>query len=452
MTNSRDSKRIFGTNGVRGIIGQDMTPDLVYKISKTFGTMRRGRIALGRDSRLSGSTLAAAAKSGLLSSGCEVIDCGILPTPALQYIIKDRLDGGVMVTASHNPPEYNGIKIIEPDGTEMGDENTLKLEQMMYENSVPIVKWNVIGKESNSPQLLEYYVESIVKSFPKDIGNGMTVVVDPGSGPACSSTPKILTRMGCRVLTINGVIDGAFPGRLPEPSEGGLSALADLVKSSKAVMGLAHDGDADRTVFIDEEGRFVEENKEFAIIAQYICERKKGLIVTPVSTSLLVEMVAKEAGCRVEYTPVGSISVARTMRERIRNNENVIFGGEGNGGLIYPEHQFCRDGGMTAAMMVSILAARKMPLSSLIKTLPTRCMLKEKISGKNSTFLMKRIKRKFAGENIDLTDGLKIFRKNCWALIRASGTEPFIRVLIDGPGLEECNSFLEEIMSAISTC
>ena len=187
----------------------------------------------------------------------------------------------------------------------------------------------------------------------------MTVVVDPGSGPACITTPKILEGLGCRVLTVNGVMDGTFPGRLPEPSVEGLKNLADLVVSSRASFGVAHDGDADRAVFIDENGQFIEENAEFAIVAQNICRQKKGVIVTPVSSGQVIEETVRREGSTIQYTPVGSIYVARTMRTLIEKGEPVIFGGEGNGGLIFPDHQFCRDGGMTAAMMVSLLASLK---------------------------------------------------------------------------------------------
>ncbi len=317
MQTTKFQKRLFGTNGVRGIVGKDLTPNLVLTIGEALGTMRKGCIAVGRDTRTSGETLVKAVKSGLLATGCDVVDCGILPTPALQYLIKEQFDGGAMITASHNPPEYNGVKIIEADGTEMGDEETLKLEQLIFEPSFSPESWESIGHEIHAPHLIRKYIQAIVHHFPDRVGSEITVVVDPGSGPACLTTPQILTEMGCRVLTLNGVMDGTFPGRLPEPSSEGLKGLAELVVSSGAAFGVAHDGDADRAVFIDENGRFIEENREFALIAQHICHQKKGTLVTPVSTSLVVEMVAKNEGCTITYTPVGSIYVARTMRSLI---------------------------------------------------------------------------------------------------------------------------------------
>jgi phosphomannomutase/phosphoglucomutase len=450
MQSKKFQKRLFGTNGVRGVAGKDLTPDLALTIGEALGTMRKGCIAVGRDTRTSGDTLVNAVKSGLLSMGCDVVDCGILPTPALQYLVKEDFDGGAMITASHNPPEYNGIKIIEPDGTEMGDEETLKLEHLIFEREFVPRSWEEVGHETYAPHLVQKYINVVVHHFPGKPGSGMTVVADPGSGPSCLTTPQILTGMGCRVLTVNGVMDGTFPGRLPEPSPDGLRTLADLVVSCGAAFGVAHDGDADRSVFIDEKGRFVEENQEFALMARHICHQKKGALVTPVSTSQMVEIVVKNEGCTIYYTPVGSIYVARTMRSLIDQGKQVVFGGEGNGGLIFPDHQFCRDGGMTAAMMVFILASTGKKLSSLINTLPQRTMIKDKISTRHGTEVLEYIKKRYQHETIDLTDGLKIIRKNSWALVRASGTEPIIRIIIDSESGDCGHDFHTELLNHIS--
>ena len=451
MEITKFQKRLFGTNGVRGVVGKDMTPDLVLTIGEALGTMRKGSIAVGRDTRTSGKTLVNAVKSGLLSMGCDVIDCGILPTPALQYLVKEDFDGGAMITASHNPPEYNGVKIIEADGTEMGDEETVKLEHLIFDQvSVPR-SWEHVGHEIQAPHLIRKYIDAIVHHFPDKPGSGMTVVVDPGSGPACLTTPQILTGMGCRVLTINGIMDGTFPGRMPEPSPEGLRTLADLVVSCGAAFGVAHDGDADRSVFIDEKGRFVEENQEFALMARHLCHLKKGALVTPVSTSQMVEIVVKNEGCTIHYTPVGSIYVARTMRSLIEMGEEVVFGGEGNGGLIFPDHQFCRDGGMTAAMMVFILSSTGKSLSSLLHSLPRRSMIKDKISSRRGADVLEYIRKKYMHETLDLTDGIKIIRKDSWALIRASGTEPIIRIIVDSESGGYGHTFHAELMDYISS-
>ncbi len=447
--NSSCSTRLFGTNGVRGIVGVDMTPDLVFSIGAAFGSMRRGIIAVGRDTRTSGEILLHALKAGLLATGCDVVDCGILPTPALQFLIKGQFVGGAMITASHNPPEYNGVKIIEADGTEMGDDETLELERLIADRAFTVQSWDNTGKETRDPNLIDHYIDAIVARFPGSPGSRMLVAVDPGSGPACRTTPEILRRIGCRVLTVNGAMDGTFPGRLPEPSENDLATLSALVISSGADFGIAHDGDADRAVFVDESGRFIEENVELALVARHISRSRKGVIVTPVSTSQLIETVAKEEGCSVVYTKVGSINVARRMHALIREGNTVIFGGEGNGGLIFPEHQFCRDGGMTAAIMVSILAKEKKKLSAIISCLPRRFMVKGKIPTAEAHAVMTGLTGRFSRDTIDRLDGLKIIRGTSWALIRESGTEPLVRIIVESADKEQVTAFYEEVTSAI---
>jgi phosphomannomutase/phosphoglucomutase len=278
----------------------------------------------------------------------------------------------------------------------------------------------------------------------------MLVAVDPGSGPACTTTPEILKMLGCRVLTVNGNADGRFPGRMPEPTPDGLSALSALVISSGASFGVAHDGDADRAVFVDEKGNFVEENQEFALVVQHLCQLQKGIIVTPVSTSQLVEAIALQEGCSVTYTRVGSIYVARTMHSLIKEGKHVMFGGEGNGGLIFPSHQFCRDGGMTAATMVSILASGDAKLSDLVSCLPRRYMIKDKVRSTKAGKVIETLGRAFRHDVTEHTDGIKISRGSTWALIRASGTEPLIRILVESDDKASVELFYHELMDILS--
>ncbi len=449
MTGEKLEKRLFGTNGVRGVVGKDMHPDLALRIGMALGTIRTGRIGVGRDSRTSGPALQSAVEAGLLSTGCDVVDCGVLPTPALQYLVREHFDGGAMITASHNPPEYNGVKIIEPDGTEMGDEETIRLEGILFSEQFAVAGWAEAGVPDAAPSLGREYIDAVTGTFPPGAGKGLVVAVDPGCGAAAHSTAAILTALGCTVHTINATFDGTFPGRLPEPSPEGLEPLATLVRSTRAAFGVAHDGDADRAVFVDDQGRFLEENREFALIADRVCQGKEGWVVTPVSTSKLVEEIASRHGCKVHYTPVGSIYVARTMRRLIDAGEPVAFGGEGNGGLIYPDHQFCRDGGMTAAMMVSLVAGAKKPLSALADALPASHMIKDKVRVSDPHALVRAIADKYASESTDMTDGVRINRGRTWALVRPSGTEPLIRVMVESDDQAAATAFHEEIMGLV---
>ncbi|MDR0981576.1 MAG: phosphoglucosamine mutase [Methanocalculaceae archaeon] len=447
-------KQYFGTNGVRGVTGVDMTPRLALEIAEAFGTMLGPgtTVGLGRDTRTSGPALAAAVRAGLLSCGCNVIDFDIVPTPCLQYLVLDHhLDGGVMITASHNPPEYNGIKIIEADGTEMGDERTVQLEQIMIHRTFITAPWDKLGSESSEPNARELYISAIVAQFPKDCGHGITIVVDPGNGPAAATTPEILRRLGATVHVINETFDGTFPRRLPEPTAEGLAPLSAQVVETGAAFGVAHDGDADRAIFVDEQGRFMDGNITLGLVASYFCHNHPGsVVVTPVSTSGLVEAIANSHGCTTSYTVVGSIYAARTMRKLMEEGQPVIIGGEGNGGIIYPVHQFCRDGGMSAATMLGLVAERNQPLSALIAELPVFTMYQEKCKTDRAAAITTHMKEYFKGCPIDTRDGIRITRSGAWALIRPSGTEPLVRIYTESKDPAEAKQLMDEILGEIS--
>lgn len=449
MGDKEIKKKLFGTNGVRGVIGQSMTPGLVMGIGASLATMRKGRIAVARDSRTSGIPLVHALKAGIMMAGCDVVDLGLMPTPALQYLVKTQFDAGAVVTASHNPPQYNGVKIIESDGTEMDDTEVIKLESLLFEESFECVNWRFVGREHDAEYLSQEYISAVSGHFSGDIGNGIRVVVDPGSGAACGFTAEILRRMGCSVFTVNSRPDGTFPGRLPEPSRDGLRTLSDMVREIKADFGVAHDGDADRAVFVDEKGNFIPENHEFALIADHIGRREKGIIVTPVSTSRIVEDIATLNDCSIVYTPVGSIYVGRKMLELAGNGERVILGGENNGGLLYPDHQYCRDGAMTAAMMVTILSESGSRLSELVKSLPVYHIFNEKYSTSNGEKIMALLEERYSEEDLDFTDGIKIKLGRTWGLIRSSGTEPLVRLIVESDEETNAKNLFEELSKII---
>jgi phosphomannomutase/phosphoglucomutase len=238
---------------------------------------------------------------------------------------------------------------------------------------------------------------------------------------------------------------------MPEPTPEGLQPLSEMVVATGADFGVAHDGDADRAVFVDNKGCYIEENYEFGLIEDYVCARNGGgLVVTPVATSRLIRDIAEKHGCTVDYTPVGSIYVARRMIELIGGGKKVSFGGEGNGGLIYSDHQFCRDGGMTAAMMVAVLASHNgRRLSDIQGDLPLYHLVKEKHHTHDPAALVRAIEEAFAGEAIEKIDGIKIVRDDAWALVRASGTEPMIRVMIESRDPDIANAMYREIVQVV---
>ncbi|MDK2824838.1 MAG: phosphomannomutase / phosphoglucomutase [Methanolobus sp.] len=434
----------FGTNGVRGIANEYITPQLAIDVARSLGTYMgsKGVVAIGRDTRASGEMLKSAAIAGALSAGLTVIDIGICPTPSVQYYVKEYADAGIVVTASHNPREYNGIKLIASDGSEMSREGEREIEKIYYSKEFNAASWEKTGDLRHDSNANAFYLEGIINSVDYELirEKKFKVVTDTGCGAGSTTLPFLLQKLGCEVITINGQVDGNFPWRNPEPTPDVLTELADIVKKTGANMGVAQDGDADRAVFFDENGNFIEEEIQLAMMAKYVLARKKGPIVTPVSSSSRMLDVAKEAGIELVWTAVGSINVARKMME-----VGAVFGGEGNGGLIFPEHQYCRDGAMACAKFLEIIANGQ-KISELAQSVPEYCNSKTKIRIKDSTATMEKVKKEvLAGDNeVDTTDGVKVWYDDGWVLIRPSGTEPIIRIFAESKTEERADALMNE--------
>ncbi|MGB3908651.1 MAG: phosphoglucosamine mutase [Methanomethylovorans sp.] len=423
--------KLFGTNGVRGIANEHMTPQMVMDIVRSLGTLmgNKGTVAIGRDTRISGEMLKSAAIAGALSSGLTVIDVGIVPTPSIQYYVRDHADAGIVITASHNPREYNGIKLIAGDGTEMSREDEAKIEKIYFSREFQPATWQYTGDLRHDPNANDLYMKGIISAINADVvrERKFKVIADTGCGAGSLTLPFLLRQLGCEVVTINAQVDGTFPSRNPEPTPDVLTQLSELVIKEKAQIGVAHDGDADRAVFFDETGKFIDEEVLLAMMAKYVLQQKKGTLVTPVSSSQRMLDVAKEAGVDLVWTAVGSINVARKMLEI-----GAVFGGEGNGGLIFPEHQYCRDGAMSCAKLLEIMAGGK-KLSEMAKSVPTYFNSKTKVECHDLKAVMEKLKAEVAtGQmKIDTTDGVKIWYEDGWVLIRPSGTEPIIRIFAE---------------------
>jgi phosphomannomutase/phosphoglucomutase len=434
----------FGTNGVRGIANEYITPQLAIDVARSLGTYMgsKGVVAIGRDTRASGEMLKSAAIAGALSAGLTVIDIGICPTPSVQYYVKEYADAGIVVTASHNPREYNGIKLIASDGSEMSREGEREIEKIYYSKEFNAASWEKTGDLRHDSNANAFYLEGIINSVDYELirEKKFKVVTDTGCGAGSTTLPFLLQKLGCEVITINGQVDGNFPWRNPEPTPDVLTELADIVKKTGANMGVAQDGDADRAVFFDENGNFIEEEIQLAMMAKYILARKKGPIVTPVSSSSRMLDVAKQAGVELVWTAVGSINVARKMMEI-----GAVFGGEGNGGLIFPEHQYCRDGAMACAKFLEIIANGQ-KISELAQSVPEYFNSKTKIRIEDSTATMEKVKKKvLAGDNeVDTTDGVKVWYDDGWVLIRPSGTEPIIRIFAESKTEERADALMNE--------
>ncbi|MEA2053756.1 MAG: phosphoglucosamine mutase [Candidatus Thermoplasmatota archaeon] len=434
--------RLFGTNGVRGVTNKDMTVELALKLGKSIGTFFKGDIVIGADTRTSNEMLEDAVIAGLLSTGCNVFDAGMISSPALQYHVKESdKKGGVIITASHNPPEFNGIKVIDGDGTELGKEKEDKIEDIYFNEKWGAAEWNKIGNVYKI-EATETYIDAVLSKVDVDAikRKGFTVVLDCGNGAGCVAEPYILSKLGCRVITLNAHPDGTFPGRNAEPIKENVGELMNMVRECGADAGIAYDGDADRAIFIDERGEYVYGDKTLAIISAYMVERKGGKIVTPVSTSSCVEELVRKKGGEIVYTRVGSPIVARKMIEI-----DATFGGEENGGLIFPSHQYCRDGGMASAAILEIMALKDKKLSELAKEVPEYHLVKIKVKcdSKKKQEIMDAFIKNEDG-NVDLTDGAKIYLKDAWVLVRPSGTEPIIRIYAEGKEIETARRLANE--------
>ena len=436
--------RLFGTNGVRGIVNEDMTPELALRLGKAIGSYFGGNIAIATDTRTANEMLKDAVISGLLSTGNNVFDAKIVPTPALQYYVKNmEVDAGVMITASHNPPKFDGIKVIDKDGTELSRNKEKEIEKIYFNEKFDTVAWNEIGKVYDI-DITDFYMEGILSLIKIDeIKNKkFKVIVDCGNGAASYIMPYLLGEL-VEIISINAHPDGNFPARQPEPTEENIRDLMNAVKSMNADIGIAYDGDADRAIFVDENGKYVYGDKSLALIAGYKVEKKGGKVVTPVSTSSCVEEYVKSKGGSIVYTKVGSPIVARKMIEI-----KAVFGGEENGGLIFPEHQYCRDAGMTSVAMLELMALKERNLSELIKEVPDYKMIKTKVECRDKEKIMNELKKRIEGK-VDTTDGIKIFFEDGWVLIRPSGTEPIIRIYSQSKSLEKAREMADKYKKMI---
>ncbi len=437
--------RLFGTNGVRGIVNtSQMDSQFAIGLGMAIGTYMKGPVMIGTDARTSNEMLKLACASGLMAVGCNVIDCGVVPTPTLQYAVKNgKVGGGVVITASHNPPEFNGIKAIDRDGTEMARENEEEIERIYHKGAFAPADWSRVGKLIANTTSIDRYIGGVISKI--DVLSirkaNLRVAVDCGNGASSLVTPKLLERLGVRYVTLNADPNGAFPGHDSEPVPENTRDLVELVKAGGFDFGVVHDGDGDRTVFVDENGRYLYGDRSLAIVANYICSQKKDrLVVTNVASSSCIEDAVKMAGGRIMYTRVGSPTIARAMMQH-----GGIFGGEENGGLIFADFQYCRDGAMAVAKMLEIVAT-KGKLSELNDRIPAYCQCKKKTAcpEQKKEAVMEKLAKDVAGGRVDTTDGVKIYFEDGWVIVRPSGTEPIFRIFSESKSAERAEQMAED--------
>ena len=444
--------RLFGTNGVRGVINHDMNIKLAMNLASAIGTyLKGGTVVIGSDTRTSNEMIKSAVISGLLATGSHVIDLGVVPTPVVQYYVKHhKVEHGIVITASHNPPKFNGIKCVDSDGTELSREKEIELEKIYFSGLFKMVSWNKIQGVQKDEQAIEPYIQGIMNNIDLEATRsaGLAVVLDCGNGTGGRVSPYLFERMGCKVITLNSHPQGTFPGHESEPTPENLSDLLSATASFGAHLGIAHDGDADRTIIIDEKGNYLFGDRILALIAkEFLKEHNGGLIVTTVASSMALGDVVAENNGAVIYTKVGSPIVARRMMK-----EGAIFGGEENGGLIFPEHQFCRDAAMSAAKVIEIVAKSGKDLSELIELLPKYHQVKTKVECPHEVkeTALSEFAKTMKDKKVDETDGVKIILDKAWVLVRPSGTEPIYRIFAEAESPDLAEKIAEESKSKIS--
>jgi len=334
---------------------------------------------------------------------------------------------GLMITASHNPPEFNGIKVMGSNGIEVSREVESKIESTYFNKDFRLAGWKDIGTSQRHEGAIRDYIDAIKLHVSKEeiVNRNLRVVIDCANSVGALATPLLMRELGCHVISLNAQLDGMFPGRDPEPSPKNLSNLMEAVRSVGADIGIAHDGDADRAVFVDENGQVLWGDQSFAIVASRVLSRKKGsVLVTPVSSGRLIEDIAKASKARIDWTVVGSVVVSHRIEEI-----GAELGGEENGGVFYPPHQPVRDGAMTAAQVVEIMAVEKKNLSELVSELPYYYSTKIKVpvESEKKEAVLKTLLRLSEGQERITLDGIKLIYDEGWVLIRPSGTEPLWR-------------------------
>jgi len=441
--------RLFGTNGIREVVGERLTPTFVQSVSAAIGASFPvgAPIAVGWDGRTTSPAIVRIVSGTLALAGHRVLEIGLLPTPAIQYNVP-RLGAqlGVIVTASHNPPEFNGIKCIAADGLEVTREVEERIESAVEARAERTAPFRETGEVQSDSLGASRYIGGILALVDHSAiaRRKFTIVLDCANGASVVTSPELLRRLGCRVITLNGHIDGTFPGRRSEPTEANLSDLRHTVPAVGADLGIAHDGDADRAVFVDAEGRFVPGEKVLALFARDRARRRPGsVVVVPVSSTQAVDDVVRPLSGEAVYTRVGSPAVTREMQRR-----SAVFGGEDNGGYVFPELQLARDGAMTAAAMLDYLSRNGLTISEAIRDLPQYTVARRQVPcpAAARADVLARLAQEFgaSGERVVTIDGLKVFRGGGWVLLRPSGTEPLMRVVSEARDAAEANALADD--------
>lgn len=438
---------LFGTNGIRGVFGKDLSLDFLVNISRSLAAYyKKGPILIGRDGRNSNNIIFNIVTAALNSDGLNTVDAGILPTPCLQYATKrNEFNGGIMITASHNPPEYNGVKPIANDGVELPRQDESVVEQIFANKT--FITSEIVGQNFKEEMIIDTYIDDVLALVDVDRikKRKFKVTMDLGNGVQALVAPLLAKKLGCTVITVNGTIDGDFPGRGSEPTPSNLSLMSFVAKETNSDIGAAFDGDGDRSIFCDEKGIVSWGDKTGTLLAKYLILTKhpKAKIVCPINTTHILTKVAQDNGSEIVHTKVGSVEVSREMVK-----QGAIIGMEENGGFMYGVLNQVRDGALTTALMLDLLASEEKGLSAILSSLPKVYQYKSKFECTEMGLIQRvigSVKNHGSPMKIETLDGVKIwFDEESWLMLRPSGTEPLIRIYGESTDEQLINSKVNE--------
>lgn len=439
-------QKLFGSSGVRGVVNTDLTPEKALEVSSAVATYTNaGKILVAHDTRTSAIMLEHAIVAGLLAGGCTVNKLGLLPTPVLAYLTREtKADAGIMITASHNPPEYNGIKIFSSDSMAFDEKQQNQIEKIVTKNHYRRANWQNIREETDVDETSRY-IDTVEKTL--SLKKEWRIILDTGNGATSTIAPILFRKLGCKVTAMNSQPDGFFPARNPEPNEQSLQPLCQMVKHFKADIGIAYDGDGDRMVAVDEKGNITLFDQILAAYASHIVRKNKGgTVVTTVEASMCIEKMVNQNGGKVERTKVGDVNVAIAVKDT-----KAVFGGEPCGAWIHPQYHYCPDGILSSILLIKALEEETASLSKLVSRAPKYPMIRKNLTcpNKAKTEVMNELKKKidstFTGIKKKLNvDGLGITLENGWLLIRPSGTEPLIRITVEDESENEAKQIMDK--------
>jgi phosphomannomutase len=442
-------------SGVRGVVGESLTPTLLVRFAQAFGTYTgAGTIVIGRDTRTSGEMVRQAVVAGLLSSGCRVVDLDICPVPTVQLLVRERrARGGIAITASHNPAEWNALKFVNSAGLFLADAQARQLLDIYHQGEYRKVAGAEMRAVEASAGALDLHIKVILDALgalPRATRDGrqLRVAVDSCNGAGSIVAPRLLAALGVEVVAINVTPDGLFP-RGAEPVEENLGALCAAVREHHCDVGFAQDMDADRLAIVSERGEAIGEEYTLALATRYVLGRERGAVVTNLATTSALDAVAASFGCPLYRSKIGEANVAEEMLRR-----QAVIGGEGNGGVMYPRINFARDSLVGMALVLHLLAETGLSISELMAELPRSYILKEKMACPSDRIraALTMVRDVYAPWPMDLRDGVRVTTPDGWFLVRGSNTEPIIRIVAEADTDERARRMIEDVRTRVRAC